>query len=1324
MNYGTNNPSSSTAAATKHRRRHALKRVALALLLTALPIITTLWLTHTTSGLAALLHLAQVAIGGRISTQGLAGSVSAGFAVQRLDWQTHDTEVQWHALEVGPITWQLNRDAARTLTLHVSRLQARELRVVLPPSSGPRPQPTRLALPLTVQLAQAQISQLSFLDHQAPLTHIELRLTWGADLELKQLQAQWGGHALNASGRMAGQRPFALEVGGTLVSRVQEQHPPVQLTWRATGSLEQLALFAGATGGPDQAARGGLRAQLLPFSPLPLQALSAELEGIDPSAWWRRAPHAQLTIKADLTASDQAAFALTGPLHLTNAAPGPISRKRLPLSELRATLNVDTQTIALTQLDAELGQGRVTGSLRMHERHWQTELRLDGVDLSQLHERIRPLVVQGSVKAADAQNAVQVQADLSARGQVPGQLKLDFVINDRQLNLEHARLQLGSGSVQLQGRWAFTEAQAFAATGVVSNLDPTQFLHLPRGLGANGLNGTLSVVGQLQPQPQAQVALKLTDSASLGHGDIQLNIEPDQRLRVDAALALRHARLSARGTLSGADPQQSVLVTLDAPDLSELHAAVRGQLKAQARLSGAWHAPAIEARASANDLHYHQQRVHALTTQLSYSGGTDGALALTVEAQGHQHPAGAALSLAQATVSAQGTPHRLRVDVAATTARDLTLVARATGERKTALAWLGTLDALQLRGPISADLQHPAALRLGAGAALVGPLSLSVNDGFIREATVQVRDGQWESRGEFENLTMSASANAGEAPLTLRGEWSVRSAQVLDGALRIERVAGDVHGGPATGRVHMGLTALELHAKVRANHLSVSAAVRGTQVGTLSAQLTAQMEADAVSGWRLAPTRPWSGEVSATLPTLQWINPFLSINLRDNIRVAGTADFKLQLAGTPQTPLAHGHLSADALRLAWVEQGLRLDNGRLRARLEPHAPGGTQLIVDELRFSGAPRLRPKDARIQAALKDIDEGTLSASGQVRLPEFEGLLLVRSDKFPLLQRPDRWAMATGGAHIVFTPKQISIQGAARLDAGYIDITRRQAPALSSDVTIVRSDAPAAQPRSSAPRIALDFSVGIDLGPAFIVHGAGLDTRVEGALQLKHAGGGQVRATGALQAHDGVYEGYGQKLKIERGRLNFQGPVDNPELDVLALRTGLPVEVGLTLTRSAAAPVVRLHSDPPMTDIETLSWLVLGRPADDTRSDNAALARAALGLLGGSGEGIPTQLARRLGLDELSIRGAEGRSASSLLPRQSAAGRLRGAEPATLSGEIVTIGKRLSDNLTLTYETATTGAGNTVQLSYQLTRRLSLIGRAGTESTLDLVYGFAFD
>ncbi|MCS6945536.1 MAG: translocation/assembly module TamB domain-containing protein, partial [Sutterellaceae bacterium] len=323
--------------------------------------------------------------------------------------------------------------------------------------------------------------------------------------------------------------------------------------------------------------------------------------------------------------------------------------------------------------------------------------------------------------------------------------------------------------------------------------------------------------------------------------------------------------------------------------------------------------------------------------------------------------------------------------------------------------------------------------------------------------------------------------------------------------------------------------------------------------------------------------------------------------------------------------------------------------------------------------------------------------------------------------------RWVVATGGANIEFSPRRVQVNGAAAVDAAFVDFSRPDLPTLSADVMVLQT---ADSPRAREPRVALGFDLGLDAGTAFYLRGAGLQTRVAGAVRLRSEGRGIVRATGALAAEDGVYEGYGQKLKIVRGRVNFQGPPENPGLDILALRTDLPPEageIGVSITRTAANPLIRLHADPPRPDAQALSWLVLGRPADQSGQDNAALARAAIGLLAGSGEGLPTTLARQLGIDEIALRSGTVGGSNSLLPRSGVAGNLRGATvggAGSAQAEIIAIGKRVNEALTIRYEQALTGAAGVVQLSYQLTRRLSLIARAGTENALELVYSFAFD
>jgi len=596
----------------------------------------------------------------------------------------------------------------------------------------------------------------------------------------------------------------------------------------------------------------------------------------------------------------------------------------------------------------------------------------------------------------------------------------------------------------------------------------------------------------------------------------------------------------------------------------------------------------------------------------------------------------------------------------------------------------------------------------------------------VHEARVDLdrtswREGRFETSGRVGGWRYGRE-QPNEPPLELRAEWSLKSGDTLDGRLLVERVSGDLYGGGAAQRTSMGLTELRLLATARGRQLDAQLDGRGIRSGRVRAVVRAEAERSD-EGWRLGQDRPLTGSVDVNFPSLDWVDRLLSVNLRENIRVGGAARSQLRIGGTPRQPQVEGPIEADGLQVAWVEQGLRLENGQVRARLVSDA-GRNELRLDTAKFSGAPRARPRDRRIAAAIPAEHQGVLEATGNVKLPAFEGVVQVRMEKFPLLQRPDRWLIATGGANLVFSAERAQLNGAAVVDAGFIDVARRDAPTLADDVIVRRkTDAPR-DPAAERPRFLFDFDVTADLGPAFVLRGSGLDTRIAGELRVRHEGKGIVRASGTLNTRDGTYEGYGQRLTIRRGRVIFQGPVDNPGLDILALRTGLPVDVGISVTRTAQNPLVRLYSDPPMPDMETLSWLVLGRQPEEGRGDSAALASAALGLLGGSGESMPTSIARRLGIDELSIRTGTSESTNSLLPRQSVAGRVRSEANNTLTSDIVTIGKRLTDDLTLSYEQVVGGSGGVAQLAYRLSRRFSVVARAGTENALELVWSLSFD
>ena len=1330
------------------RRRWPWAAVGLLVLVAALLTAGAAWFVRSAGGVALAVRVVDALLAERITATGIRGAFATTFEIDELRIESDGTVVVATGLRGSIAAF-----APLARQLAFAELSATRVAVRLPlsPSATPASVPARIAAPLTFDAHALHIGEFA-IERERPMFRmhsIDAALAFGPrGTQVRRFAAEIAGNRLTVVGTLGPIRPFPIDAGGTLVSRLvvggggtepAALDAPVQATWRAMDSLEQLELHAGVSGGPRYTARGALHARIAPFAASALQSVDVDVAGINPAAWLAGAPQAELELRAQLRPVAADTFTLTGPVHLSNRRPGAVDAGRIPVLELRGRLTAHAAALALDDARAAFARGAAAGrfALDWQQRttpRWDVDARFDGVDPATIHTRAQPMRIDGHLAAQAAADGTRVQAQLRARaapGRPPFSLDADLRIDADRIALQQGRLRVDGGYAQLTGELSQRDARAFSVSGTLHELDPGLIV---KGADAR-LNGEVRAEGVLRPAPRATLRASLADSTVRGwplRGHVDARWLGEDEVQIDADLAVRSAALTVHGGLGPAagGNARNLEITLNAPAIEDLGLPLRGAIGARAVVSGTLSAPAIDASAEASGIVYDGQRIGRLDAQLRYGGGADGALQATVALRDHRHPRGTRLSLSEAELQAAGTLRDHRVTFAARTADGDPLAAVLVGGWQADKAdpgggaWRGRVETASAGGAFDAALVAPAELAAGAEAGHFGPAQLRVHGARVIDARLQWRNRAeataLESSGAFEDLVLAATAGAGEAPLALRGEWSLRSAQTLDGRVLIERTGGDVYTGSVTRRVKMGLTELRAEAVVSANRMQARAIARGSEVGAVTAVLRADLDGDA-GGWRLAPQRPWSGALEASVPSVAWINPFLSVNLRESIRVGGSLQANLQLAGTPAAPRASGFVNANGLRIAWIEQGVRLDNGTVRARVVADERGATEIVLDSVSFSGPPRFVPDDRRVRQALGAQASGRLDASGRVKLPELEGVVQVQFVRFPLLQQRDRWAVGTGGANMVFSPKRVRLDGALVADAGYIDIARPTVPTLSDDVIVVRAaDAPR---RAAEPRVAFDFDFGIDLGPAFVLVGSGVDTRLEGALRVRHEGRGVIRATGTVEARDGTYEGYGQKLTIERGRINFQGPIDNPGLDILALRKGLPIEVGVTITRTAANPLVRLYSDPPQPDFETLSWLVLGRPAEATRGDNVALARAAIGLLGGGGEGVPTQLARRLGIDEFSIRTADVGGSGSLLPRQSVAGRVR-SDATTLGGEIVTIGKRLSDALTLSYEQATTGTTNVVQLSYRLTQRLSVIARAGTENAIDLVYSFAFD
>ena len=1290
------------------------------------------WLLETPRGLAAIARLASTFTPVQIVLEGQQGSVRNGFAIGHLNIVVDTVEVDVRELratltDLGTRPWRFDFSALSAAAVDVR---------VRPGASTTTGPPDSIASPVAVNVERLQVGEFALRVGADPdptliaARAIDAGIALGptgyhvarGEFEFGRVDAPL---AATLAGDLGGARPFALKASGTLKSSFQDR--PLDATLSVSGSLEKLVASGQLTSG---GATGSFEVTVGSFAVPALQAIHADLRGIDPRVWSAAALQADLRVQADLkpTAGDQ--FGLAGTVRVDNATPGPVDAGKIPVRSAAGMARWSANALVIDSLVAELVRGSARGKLTLtfgQKPAWQAEARLSGVDPSTIHRRVRPLRIDGDATARQDGNDIAIVADLRNQGTLPASLNVDLRVSAERLTINDARLLLASGKIDVVGGMAFTGERRIHISGNASALDPSL---LVEGADAR-LTGVFALDARLEPQVNGDLDFELMDSVAFGRplaGRGTASLSRSQQLTVDLDLAVRSARVRANGGLGA--PGQTLKIDINAPALDELALPVKGGLTAHATLSGDWHAPAVDLTAQGTKLNYGPHTIDDVRTTLTYAGGTDGNFSLRTDVTGHHFAGNPALSVRAAALAADGKPSAHAISLHASYDQDQTARVAAQGGWAQG-HWRGEVTDADAGAPIDLRLLEATTLDIDAAGVRFGPARLTLVGASMAGVTFELHNGVIATSGQFDEWKpgdylyrhqVNILPRGTRDPLVLRGAWRLRIGDTIDGEVNVERVSGDLYA-TAGSDAAMGVTDLSARASVRANRIDAEGVMRGTRLGSLHGTLAASLERDKQAGWRLAQQRPWQIDADADLPSIEWVNTLLSDRIRANVRIGGQLNGKVRIGGTPAKPEADGHVQGEALRVAWIEQGVRLENGRLTAHVDADS-----LVLDELRFVGPPRVKPNDARTAQAMAKMEPGFFAASGKLKLSDLTGVIQVQAERLPLLQRSDRWVVATGGANIELAPKRVQLNGAVAAVAGFVDFSHPDLPSLSSDVTVIQSTA--APPKERESPVQFGFDVGIDLGPAFYLRGSGLNTRIAGAVRVRSEGRGAIRATGSLSAHDGVYEGYGQRLKITRGVVNFQGPVDNPGLDVLALRPDLPQDagdIGVSITRTAANPLIRLYSDPALSDYQTLSWLVLGRPAEQSGSDNVALARAAVGLLAGSGEGISSTLARQLGIDEISLRSGDIGSTNSLLPRQSVAGNLRGdtvGSASSAGAEIISVGKRVNEAITISYEQALTGASNVVQLSYQLSRRVSLIARAGTENALDVVFSFAFD
>ena len=1287
------------------------------------------WLTFTSSGLHWLLATASRATDGALTFSGVSGSLQHTFRAQTIAFKNDELEAR---VENLVFRWQPQRLLTGDLLIEALTLQSVEVHSA--PSEKeeePAQLPETLALPVGVVIEKLGIRSLKTYtlgNDQPDLEVSDLALRLDSDGKRHRLQTL----ALELEqGKIAGNLEIAPDAPFDLAARLvfygwpqavnannQLSHVVLQLG----GNLQQLTAQLTAA---DGKLRGKGSFTIHPFEELPLLDANLVFTGLNPRVFSAELPQADLSFSSQL--KQKQAGQLLGQIVLNNTQARPLDQEGIPLKDARLQLlftgnAIHLDDIALRLSEQEVVPGSLTGKV-----DWQIDTATGAADIQV--RQLNPAVIKSDIQPADLSGKLhftgnqEIQQGIIKLQDKALQLNMDMALErtPTAITIEKLDLMRGDSSLSGHGALQLDESQPFTFEGFLKQFDVSAFADVP----PSNLNAKFNLGGQLAPQPAGSMDFQIDRSHFANQpvaGQGTVVVSQTRRIQSDTRLRMGDNQLSIKGMLG--HPQDRLSVVVAAPQLAQIGFGLQGDLHSRIELSGLIDRPDVVFELSSDRFNFNHE--HQLA-QLKAKGSLQGpAIQLDLQTGAYQQESETLLQRLAVGLTGTQSRHQLSVNsqINPTTKAQFRanggLIQHAGDQQH--FQWEGVIDKLALTGALPIDLLTQPSVRISPEAVTLGQTRIKVAAGEINLRDAHWTPKQWSTQGDFSGIAVQAEGlqQKNAEPLQLGGNWQFAANRQLTGHLLVQRERGDFIL-PAETPLALGLQTLMVNLQAENNDLNGQLTIRGEHIGDTTAQVTVPLQASD-GAWEIRKNAPLRGNLQLNLPDLAWIGSAVGDNLHSEGRLAAHA----QLAGTLEQPELQGKITGDALAVALLDEGFELKEGTLAVDFDQD-----KVLLKTFDFS-APLEKPSKDKLLKGLKLAQKtGYLRARGDVDIHSQHSNLTIELDHLPLTQQEDRWVVVSGNSLIGFKDEILDITGKIMTDVGFIKQPKGGIPGLADDVVVV--DKTDTEPEAQkAQKINLDMT--LDLGERFFLRASGLEGRLAGQLHLRSEPDQLLRAVGTIATRDTRFEAYGQRLQVRRGIVNFDGPLDNPGLNILAVRTnqqsntsadssevfdqpsqdssvnalavreGLRVEAGVEITGTVKHPKIKLVSQPDVPDSEKLSWIVLGRSPDAGGLDSALLLSAASSILGGSDEGVLDSITQGLGIDDFSIRQKEG---------------------GGLADQVGTVGKRLSSRAYLSFEHGLTSASAGVaKLTYSLFPNVSVVTQAGDDSAVDLFYNLQFD
>lgn len=758
---------------------------------------------------------------------------------------------------------------------------------------------------------------------------------------------------------------------------------------------------------------------------------------------------------------------------------------------------------------------------------------------------------------------------------------------------------------------------------------------------------------------------------------------------------------------------------IDASDIGTLSPVLSGSIDATGTLRGTPEAPQINLDASGSNLDFAGTRVASFSAKGEYLSDRN---IVEINALGIETSGASPQRVDSVTISALGTPAD----------HQLTLAVRAP---------LGELD-LALRGGVQFE----------------EPMQWT---GSMRNGRILSDLGQWQLEGEPRLAASAQAATLGsqcwlqeQTRLCLDADWANTGA--ITANAQLEGYPLSHFNPPTPGEKSDALNATLLPQLPEGSRAEGSLNVQFNATGSLSedpAALNLRFNVDAGEGMiHVEPAAAAAEELASaeTDPspqpqTFNWRNAKLDGSRIDNVwQVTSTLDFyqpNLADSGMSVQGNADAQLTVDAEQrldgrvdlafddLSWIEaflptlqntqgqlQGLTLISGSIAA---PRFGGNLALTNASVDIPGLGlELRDITTNVTSDINQTvaiqgqatsGDGTLNFFSEITAPmspqrSFE--IDINGANFTVANDAEILLKISPDLQVNGNSNSLNITGTLTLPVVDVQLTELPESAIdvSTDTVIVDNgpQTPTVHNAALADRgilgaMSMTAEVGIKLGDEVRFRGFGLDAQLAGALEITQRATGAPLTYGELTVVEGFYATYGRRLDIEHGKLLFFGSMDNPALDIRAIRQTEDIKAGVQMNGTLRNIRSQLFSTPTLPDSDILAVLITGKPfAEMGNQDSNALAGAITTLGINQGKSFTNEVRSQLGLDTLAINSTGDTSNSSL-----------------------TLGKYLTPKIFIRYGVGLFDTESTLSVDYSVSDRIKLEAKSGSSQSVDIKY-----